>query len=123
MPENTEMPACRSTVVRMSSMMSTVLPTPAPPNIAALPPWTSGANRSMDLMPVWKRSRAALRRASAGAAAWMGRRSIPAGSGGPRSVVSPRTFNRRPSTGWPTGTVTGRRSRLTGVPRFRPPLP
>ena len=38
MPANTEMPEWRSTVVRISSMISTVLPTPAPPNIAALPP-------------------------------------------------------------------------------------
>ena len=35
-------------------MMSTVLPTPAPPNIAALPPFTSGASRSITLMPVRK---------------------------------------------------------------------
>ena len=41
-------------VVRINSMMSTVLPTPAPPNMAALPPLTSGASRSMTLMPVWK---------------------------------------------------------------------
>ena len=52
MPANTEMPEWRSTVVRISSMISTVLPTPAPPNIAALPPVTSGASRSMTLIPV-----------------------------------------------------------------------
>jgi len=33
-------------------MTSTVLPTPAPPNIAALPPCANGVSRSMTLMPV-----------------------------------------------------------------------
>ena len=46
-----------STVVRISSMISTVLPTPAPPNIAALPPRASGASRSITLMPVSNTSR------------------------------------------------------------------
>src|SRR5271166_6259946 len=36
----------------MSSITSTVLPTPAPPNIAALPPCASGASRSITLTPV-----------------------------------------------------------------------
>ena len=31
MPAKIEMPECRSTVVRISSMIRTVLPTPAPP--------------------------------------------------------------------------------------------
>ena len=51
-PSENRNPECRSTVVRISSMISTVLPTPAPPNMAALPPFTSGASRSMTLMPV-----------------------------------------------------------------------
>jgi hypothetical protein len=38
-------------MARISSITSTVLPTPAPPNIAALPPWAMGASRSMALMP------------------------------------------------------------------------
>ena len=66
-------PACFSTVVRISSMISTVLPTPAPPNIAALPPVTKGANRSMTLMPVWKICWPAPSRSRAGAGAWIGR--------------------------------------------------
>src|SRR3972149_2032072 len=35
-------------------MISTVLPPPAPPNMAALPPSDSGASRSMTLIPVSK---------------------------------------------------------------------
>src|SRR5215470_10099942 len=50
----------------ISSMTRTVLPTPAPPNIAALPPCASGVKRSMTLMPVEKSSVAPLCAASGG---------------------------------------------------------
>jgi hypothetical protein len=43
----------------ISSVISTVLPTPAPPNSPALPPRSRGASRSMALMPVSKTSHAA----------------------------------------------------------------
>ena len=56
-PRTREMPEYFSTVLRISSMISTVLPTPAPPNIPALPPRASGARRSATLMPVRKTSR------------------------------------------------------------------
>ena len=36
----------------ISSMMTTVLPTPAPPNAPTLPPFRNGQMRSMTLMPV-----------------------------------------------------------------------
>ena len=36
----------------MSSMMTTVLPTPAPPNAPTLPPFRNGQMRSITLMPV-----------------------------------------------------------------------
>jgi hypothetical protein len=36
----------------ISSMMTTVLPTPAPPNAPTLPPLVNGQIRSMTLMPV-----------------------------------------------------------------------
>ena len=51
-PANTEMPWYFFTMAWISSITSTVLPTPAPPNIAALPPCAMGASRSMILMPV-----------------------------------------------------------------------
>ena len=36
----------------ISSMMTTVLPTPAPPNAPILPPFRNGQIRSITLMPV-----------------------------------------------------------------------
>ena len=59
---------------RMSSMMSTVLPTPAPPNMPALPPSTRGASRSMTFMPVWKTRVEVVWARRGGAGRWMGQR-------------------------------------------------
>ena len=73
-PAKTEMPLYFSTMARISSITSTVLPTPAPPNIAALPPCASGASRSMTLMPVSKIAVAEVSSFSAGGGAWIGRR-------------------------------------------------
>ncbi len=39
-PANTDTPACCSACRRIISWMMTVLPTPAPPNIPILPPFT-----------------------------------------------------------------------------------
>ena len=58
-----------STMAWISSITSTVLPTPAPPNIAALPPWASGVSRSITLMPVANMSVAARLAASEGGGA------------------------------------------------------
>jgi hypothetical protein len=43
-------------MLRISSVMMTVLPTPAPPKTPVLPPWVKGAMRSITLMPVSKTS-------------------------------------------------------------------
>ena len=51
-PANTETPPKFSATRRIISWMRTVLPTPAPPNMPILPPWTYGVSRSMTLMPV-----------------------------------------------------------------------
>ena len=120
MPANTEMPEWRSTVVRISSMISTVLPTPAPPNIAALPPFTSGASRSITLMPVWNSSTEVPSRSMPGAGAWIGRVAISAGNGSARSIGTPIASSSRPSTGLPTGTRMGDPVARAGVPRRRP---
>ena len=53
-PENTDRPSCSAAMLRISSWMSTVLPTPAPPKRPTLPPFTYGARRSMTLIPVSK---------------------------------------------------------------------
>ena len=79
-PANTEMPWYFSTMAWISSITSTVFPTPAPPNIAAFPPWASGASRSITLMPVSNTALAEVSSFSAGGGAWMPRRGVSAGS-------------------------------------------
>src|SRR6058998_1854617 len=51
-PANTDTPPCSFATLLMSSMMTTVLPTPAPPNAPILPPFRNGQMRSMTLIPV-----------------------------------------------------------------------
>ena len=59
----------------MSSWMSTVLPTPAPPNRPTLPPLAYGARRSTTLMPVSNISVVGMRFSTFGAERWIGQRS------------------------------------------------
>jgi hypothetical protein len=54
-PANTDTPPWFCATRRIISVMSTVLPTPAPPNRPILPPATYGVRRSMTLMPVSNR--------------------------------------------------------------------
>ena len=56
----------------MSSRMTTVLPTPAPPNAPALPPLMNGQIRSMTLMPVSRIWALVSWSTSAGAGRWIG---------------------------------------------------
>ena len=51
-PANTENPPCSAAMFRISSMITTVLPTPAPPNKPILPPLRKGQRRSITLTPV-----------------------------------------------------------------------
>ena len=51
-PANTDTPPWSLAMLLISSMMTTVLPTPAPPNAPTLPPFRNGQIRSMTLMPV-----------------------------------------------------------------------
>ena len=104
----------------ISSITSTVLPTPAPPNIAALPPWARGASKSITLMPVSNRVVAEVSSFRAGGGWWMLRRGVPSGRGGPRSRSVPTTSSRRPRMASPTGTITGFAVARTRVPRARP---
>ena len=53
-PEKTETPPCSRAMLWISSWISTVLPTPAPPKRPILPPRTYGAIRSTTLIPVSK---------------------------------------------------------------------
>ena len=60
-PANTERPPCTWAMLLISSRISTVLPTPAPPKSPTLPPFTYGARRSTTLIPVSKISVVGLR--------------------------------------------------------------
>ena len=101
-------------------MTSTVLPTPAPPNIAPLPPCASGVSRSITLMPVEKSFVVPLWLASAGGLRWIGRRGTSAASGSPLSPMAPVRSSRRPSTFSPTGTWSGPPAACTAAPRRNP---
>ena len=89
----------------MSSWMSTVLPTPAPPNRPTLPPLVYGASRSTTLMPVSSSSTDGLRSSYLGAPRWIGQ--VSPSSTGWLSIASPITLKMRPSVRSPTGTLIG----------------
>ena len=56
----------------ISSMMTTVLPTPAPPNAPTLPPFSERADQIDDLDAGLENLRAGVLSVSAGAARWIG---------------------------------------------------
>ena len=95
-------------------MMTTVLPTPAPPNRPILPPFTNGAIRSTTLMPVSKISVFGSRLTKSGRLRWIGQRSVSFGIGAPLSTGSPSTLRMRPSAGG----ANGHRDRAAGVDDF-----
>ena len=65
MPQKMLIPLCLPTTLWISSVITTVLPTPAPPKRARpFPPRSRGTSRSMALMPVKKTSCDVTRRAS-----------------------------------------------------------
>ena len=75
-PANTEVPPKLRATRMIISWMSTVLPTPAPPNRPILPPLTYGASRSSTLMPVSSISVFGSRSANAGGLRWIAHRSL-----------------------------------------------
>src|SRR3954469_11504022 len=102
----------------MSSVIVTVLPTPAQPKRPTLPPRTYGAMRSTTLMPVSKISIFADSSPNSGGSRWIGQRS-PLAASFP-STGSPMTFQMRPSVWSPTGTEIDVPVSVTSVPRERP---
>src|SRR6201987_2000114 len=100
-------------------MISTVLPTPAPPNRPILPPFAYGARRSTTLMPVTRISASVDCSVYSGAGWWMPRSSVDL-IGPASSTGSPMTFMMRPSVPSPTGTAIGRPVSVTSWPRARP---
>ena len=77
-PANTDTPPCWVATRLIISVMSTVLPTPAPPNRPILPPATYGVSRSMTLMPVSNMRADGSRASNVGASRWISQRSISA---------------------------------------------
>ena len=75
-PANTDTPPWSLATRAIISWISTVLPTPAPPNRPILPPWTYGVSRSMTLMPVSNISVFDSSWSKAGALRWMPQRSL-----------------------------------------------
>ena len=106
-PANTETPPKFLATRVIISWMSTVLPTPAPPNRPILPPLTYGVSRSRTLMPV---SRISVRGSSwskAAASRWIAQRSVIFSDAVGTSSDSPRTLNTWPLVTSPTGTEIG----------------
>lgn len=103
----------------MSSMITTVFPTPAPPNAPTLPPLRNGQMRSMGLMPVSKISARVLCSKSDGALRCIG--SLSEAATGPFwSIGSPVTLKILPRVAPPTGTFIGDWVSTTSSPRFKP---
>ena len=119
-PANTETPPKFLATRVIISWMSTVLPTPAPPNRPILPPLTYGVSRSRTLMPVSKISVLGSSWSNGGGSRWMDQRSSTFSSAVGTSSVSPSTSNTWPLVTSPTGTVIGPPVSVTAAPRTRP---
>src|SRR5689334_18980359 len=103
----------------MSSIMLTVLPTPAPPNRPILPPFANGQIRSITLIPVSSSSVDGDSSSNAGAFWWI-ERIVSLAIGPASSIGRPSTSMMRPSVGLPTGTLIGFAVFFTTTPRRRP---
>ena len=118
-PQNADRPPCSCARLLISSWISTVLPTPAPPNRPTLPPLAYGASRSTTLMPVSNISAVGVSCSTVGAGRWIGQRSSTS-IVSPWSIASPSRLKMRPSVTRPTGTVIGPPVSMTSVPRAMP---
>ena len=119
-PANTETPPKFLATRVIISWMSTVLPTPAPPNRPILPPLTYGVSRSRTLMPVSRISVLGSSWSNGGGSRWMDQRSVTFSSAVGTSSVSPSTLNTWPLVTSPTGTEIGPPVSVTAAPRTRP---
>ena len=114
-PANTEYPPCSMAMLCISSCISTVLPTPAPPNRPIFPPFGYGSNRSMTFIPVSSISTTGLCCSKSGAFLWISHLSWSSGIGAPPSIGIPRTLNILPRVHPPTGTLMQWPSDLTSM--------
>ena len=120
-PANTDTPPCCVATRLIISWISTVLPTPAPPNRPILPPCTYGSSRSMTLMPVSNINALGSSWSNGGESRWISHRSaMSVTSASVMSSGSPMTFHTWPRVPSPTGTVMPRPRLRTTAPRVRP---
>jgi hypothetical protein len=119
-PANTETPPKFLATRVIISWMSTVLPTPAPPNRPTLPPFTYGVSRSRTLIPVSRISVLGSSWSKGGGSRWIPQRSLIFSDSVGTSSVSPSTLNTWPLVTSPTGTVIGPPVSVTAVPRTSP---
>ena len=120
-PPKTLKPPFSTAVIRISSWISTVLPTPAPPKRPILPPLAKGQSRSTTLMPVSNTSDTASCSTKEGAGRWIGHLSVSGIS--PSSRVSsglPSRLKIRPRVSMPTGTEIGPPRSTAVIPRRQP---
>ncbi len=106
-------------MLRINSIMLTVLPTPAPPNNPTLPPFANGHTKSITLIPVSNNSSEAACSAKEGAARCIGN-SWSESIGPASSIGFPRTSIMRPKVPLPTGTEIGLPVFSTESPRRNP---
>ena len=118
-PAKTETPPDEYAKLWINSMMTTVLPTPAPPNKPILPPRRYGSIRSITLMPVSNICKPVCCSSNAGAVRWIGI-FFAVFTGPMLSTGSPKTFSTRPNVCGPTGTITGAPVEIACIPRTRP---
>src|SRR3990170_4384584 len=120
-PANTDTPPWFLATRAIISWISTVLPTPAPPNRPIFPPVTYGVSRSMTLMPVSNIVVFGSSWSKAGALRWMPHRSSTSNfSPSSRLRTSPVALKTLPSVASPTGTEIGPPVSVTGEPRTTP---
>ncbi len=119
-PAKTDVPPKFRATRMIISWMSTVLPTPAPPKRPILPPRTYGVSRSSTLMPVSSISVFGSRSANAGAARWIGQRSVTSSFDSSALRNSPSALKTWPRVTSPTGTDSGEPVSRTSAPRTRP---
>lgn len=97
---------CCCPILWISSIITTVFPTPAPPKSQTLPPFIIGARRSMTLIQVSRIWALVLKDAKTGGFLWIGHWSTPETCSSP-SIFCPKTLKMCPKTSFPTGTLIG----------------
>ena len=103
----------------ISSIMLTVLPTPAPPKRPTFPPFAKGQTKSITLIPVSRISFESESSTYSGGFLWIGIL-FGAFTSPFISIGSPRTFIILPKVFSPTGTLIGALVLVTSNPLFKP---